>query len=150
MSNNLQNALQLVSHKTHLTYVNVLGNKSHWDRKVKARAALCFCPLQNVPERIAQSLEMTRTVTELNIQKTKMTLGVGDGQGGWRAAVPGVAKSRTRLSDGTELNWGQRNQKMAFLIQNDFGQWLPHSWLRGNTCFQRLHQKLWAPLTSDV
>ena len=23
----------------------------------------------------------------------------------WRAAVHGVAKSRTRLSDGTELNW---------------------------------------------
>ena len=27
--------------------------------------------------------------------------GVGDGQGGLRAAVHGVAKSRTRLSDGT-------------------------------------------------
>ena len=26
-------------------------------------------------------------------------LGVGDGQGGWRAAVHGVAKNRTRLSD---------------------------------------------------
>ena len=27
------------------------------------------------------------------------TLGVGDGQGAWRAAIHGVAKSRTRLSD---------------------------------------------------
>ena len=31
------------------------------------------------------------------------TSGVGDGQGGLHAAVHGVAKSRTRLSDGTEL-----------------------------------------------
>ena len=29
-------------------------------------------------------------------------LGVGDGQGAWRAAVHGVSKSRTRLSDRTE------------------------------------------------
>ena len=34
------------------------------------------------------------------------TPGVGDGQGGLRAAVHGVAKSRTRLSDWTELNSG--------------------------------------------
>ena len=31
------------------------------------------------------------------------TLGVGDGQA-WRAVIHGVAKSRTRLSDCTELN----------------------------------------------
>ena len=30
--------------------------------------------------------------------------GVGDGQGSLGAAVHGVAKSQTRLSDGTELN----------------------------------------------
>ena len=28
--------------------------------------------------------------------------GVGDGRGGWRAAVHGVAKSQTRLSDWTD------------------------------------------------
>ena len=33
------------------------------------------------------------------------TPGVGDGQGAWCAAVHGVTKSRTRLSDWTELNW---------------------------------------------
>ena len=33
--------------------------------------------------------------TEINIQKTKMTLGAGDGQGGRRAAVHGVAESDT-------------------------------------------------------
>ena len=32
------------------------------------------------------------------------TPGVGDGQGAWHAAVHGVAKSRTRLNDWTELN----------------------------------------------
>ena len=32
------------------------------------------------------------------------TPGVGDGREAWRAAVHGVAKSRTRLSDWTELN----------------------------------------------
>ena len=31
--------------------------------------------------------------------------GVGDGQEAWRTAVHGVTKSRTRLSDWTELNW---------------------------------------------
>ena len=31
------------------------------------------------------------------------TLGVGDGQGAWRAAIQGVAKSQTRLSNWTEL-----------------------------------------------
>ena len=33
------------------------------------------------------------------------TPGVGDGQGGLRAVILGVAKSQTRLSDWTELNW---------------------------------------------
>ena len=33
------------------------------------------------------------------------TLGVGDGRGAWRAVIHGVAKSRTRLRDWTELNW---------------------------------------------
>ena len=33
------------------------------------------------------------------------TLGVGDGQGGLAAAIHGVTKSRTWLSDWTELNW---------------------------------------------
>ena len=33
------------------------------------------------------------------------TPGVCDGQGGWRVVIHGVTKSRTRLSDWTELNW---------------------------------------------
>ena len=41
----------------------------------------------------------------LDGRESKWTLGVGDGQGGWHAAIHGVAKSRTRLSDWTELNW---------------------------------------------
>ena len=38
-------------------------------------------------------------------RESQRTPGVGDGQGGWRAAIHGVAKSRTWLSYWTELNW---------------------------------------------
>ena len=37
--------------------------------------------------------------------KFAWTPGDGDGQQAWCAAIHGVAKSRTRLSDRTELNW---------------------------------------------
>ena len=37
--------------------------------------------------------------------ESEWTPGVGDGQGGLAAAIHGVTKSRTRLSDGSELNW---------------------------------------------
>ena len=39
------------------------------------------------------------------------TPGVGDGQRTLHAAVHGVAKSRTRLSDWTELNWISKNKE---------------------------------------
>ena len=38
-------------------------------------------------------------------RESKWTLGVGDGRGACSAVIHGVAKSRTRLSDWTELNW---------------------------------------------
>ena len=46
----------------------------------------------------------------------------------WRAAIHGIAKSRTRLSDWTELNWSYNSaislltvqpKKMKILVQND-------------------------------
>ena len=40
-----------------------------------------------------------------NGHELEQALGVGDGQEAWHAAVHGVAKSRTWLSDWTELNW---------------------------------------------
>ena len=40
----------------------------------------------------------------LDGQESEQTLGVGDGRGGLHAAVHGVTKSRTRLSDWTDLN----------------------------------------------
>ena len=43
-----------------------------------------------------------------NEHEFEWTLGVVDGQGGWHAAVYGVAKSQTRLSDWPELNWLHR------------------------------------------
>ena len=44
---------------------------------------------------------------QLNGHGFGWTLGVGDGQEAWCAAVHGVTQSRTRLSDWTELNWNQ-------------------------------------------
>ena len=43
-------------------------------------------------------------ITDLT-DKFKQAPGVGDGQGNPIAAVNGVAKSQTQLSDWTELNW---------------------------------------------
>ena len=36
-------------------------------------------------------------------------------RGAWCAAIHGVAKSRTRLSDGTELNWTARRSNQSIL-----------------------------------
>ena len=51
----------------------------------------------------------------LNGHEFEQTPGVGDGQGAWRAAIHGVAKSRTRLSDWTELipNWAAATASAA-------------------------------------
>ena len=38
----------------------------------------------------------------------------------WRAAIHGVAKSRTRLSDWTELNWSKRKSLWYFLLALNF------------------------------
>ena len=43
--------------------------------------------------------EMVGWHPQLNGHEFENTLGVGDGQEAWRAAVHGVAKSRTRLRD---------------------------------------------------
>jgi len=64
------------------------------------------------------------------------TLGVGDGQGGWHALVHGVAKSRTQLSNWTELNCYLLIDKACFLHIygalcscriSDFLLWLEHN-----------------------
>ena len=41
----------------------------------------------------------------LDGRESGWTPGVGDDREAWRAPIHGVAKSRTRLSDWTELNW---------------------------------------------
>ena len=48
--------------------------------------------------------EMAGWHHRLNGHEFEWTPGDGDGQA-WRAAIHGVAKSRTKLSDWTELNW---------------------------------------------
>ena len=53
--------------------------------------------------------EMVGWHHRLNEHEFEQSPGVGDGQGTWRAAVHGVTKSWTQLSDGTELRlvpWG--------------------------------------------
>ena len=42
----------------------------------------------------------------------------------WRAAIHGVAKSRTRLSDWTELNWGKGGRATIWDSWH-WGYWLP-------------------------
>ena len=49
--------------------------------------------------------EMTGWHHRLNGHQFEWIPGVGDDRKAWRAAVHGVAKSRTGLSDWTELNW---------------------------------------------
>ena len=49
--------------------------------------------------------EMAGWHHQLNGREFEWTPGVGDGQGGRRAAIHGVTKSWTRLSNWTELNW---------------------------------------------
>ena len=51
--------------------------------------------------------EMVGWHYRLNGDEFGWTPGVGDGQGAWCAVVLGVAKSCTRLSDWTELNWAE-------------------------------------------
>ena len=48
--------------------------------------------------------EMAGWHHRLDGREFEWTPGVGDGYGGWGAAIHGVEKSRTRLSDWTELN----------------------------------------------
>ena len=43
--------------------------------------------------------EMAGWHQRLDGQDSEQTLGVGDGQGAWHAAIHGVTKSRTQLSD---------------------------------------------------
>ena len=44
------------------------------------------------------------------------TLRVGDGQGGWHAAIHGVTRSRTWLSNWTELNWTEYESCLYHLL----------------------------------
>ena len=55
----------------------------------------------------------------------------------WHAVIHGVAKSRTRLSDWTELNW-EHGSSFAALSWISPKPWTTyHSWQRYSLCFQR-------------
>ena len=77
--------------------------------------------------------EMAGRHHRLNGHEFEWTLGVGDGQGGWCAAIHAVAKSRTRLSNWTELNWTElasddqnsRISASASVIPTSIQDWFP-------------------------
>ena len=54
----------------------------------------------------------------LDGRESEWTPGVVMDMEAWRAVIHGVAKSRTRLSDWTELNWTELNQPFALAIEN--------------------------------
>ena len=66
--------------------------------------------------------------------KSEWTPGVGDGQGGWPAAIHEVTKWRTRLIDWTELNW----RPFSFHSFNTYSFIL---WKCFNNCFGVLPMK---------
>ena len=79
----------------------------------------------------------------------------------WRAAIHGVAKSRTRLSNGTELNWNAKagsqetpgvTSKFGLGVQNEVGQRLiefcqENTLVIANTFFQQQEKTLHMDLT---
>ena len=66
--------------------------------------------------------EMAGWHHRLNAHEFGWTPGASDGQGAWCAAIHGVAKSRTWLSEWTELNWIIKNLKKNFQWE-DFKQY---------------------------
>ena len=57
--------------------------------------------------RSGQEVEMVGWHHRLDGHEFEQAMGVGEGQGAWGAAVHGVAKRRTRLSDSTATTKGQ-------------------------------------------
>ena len=57
-----------------------------------------------------------------NGHESEQTPGVGDGQGSCCAAVYGVAKSWTRLSDLTELKWGRLDNSSPTITNKNYTQ----------------------------
>ena len=68
--------------------------------------------------------EMVQWHHRLNGREFGWTPGVGDGQGGLATAAHGVAKSRTRLSDWTELNYGMCLQTKSRSISTNMNKWI--------------------------
>ena len=65
--------------------------------------------------------EMAGWHHQLEAHEFEWTLGVGDGQGGLVRWIHGVAKSWTRLSDWTELNWREVSEKQISSLS--YGWW---------------------------
>ena len=59
---------------------------------------------------------------QLNGREFKEVLGVGDGQGSLNAAVYGVTKSRTQLSNQTKLNWYSARKSIQCYVMTYIGK----------------------------
>ena len=70
--------------------------------------------------------EMVGWHHRLNGHEFGWTLGVGDRWEAWCAAVHGVAKSQTWLSDWTELNWTETNIALLPGFYWALIRWAPH------------------------
>ena len=51
--------------------------------------------------------------------ESEWTPGVGDGREAWHAAIHGVTKSRTQLSDWTELNWCTKSYPRCLICHSE-------------------------------
>ena len=74
-----------------------------------------------------QKMRWLDGITNSNGHGFGWTLGVGHGQGGLSAAVHGVTKSRTRLSDWTKLKWKLVSFYWPFwMIDKKYCSWALH------------------------
>ena len=80
--------------------------------------------------------EMAGWHHQLDGREFEWTLGVGDGQGGLACCIHGVAKSRTWLSNWTELNWC--GEQFGYSYCKWRWTWL----VKNQCCFLRLNSSL--------
>ena len=72
--------------------------------------------------------EMAGWHHQLDGREFEWTPGVGDGQGGLACCNSWVAKSRTRLSDWTDLNWGDSEGHGSLMCCSSWGCRVRYNW----------------------
>ena len=93
----------------------------YWGQIQKWQNDLGLFPRQTSQQ--SKSMPQTLMLKKLNLTSSMKTLGMD--REAWHAAIHGVAKSRTRLSNWTELNWwrpttSRADNKEVFFIIGDW------------------------------